>query len=94
MKQLCRAVFLSAIALISIQRTTLFAPSVCAGAVPAAASPAKKGNKFKKRKQKILKGRRGKHSRRPARFPRIRQQDGLIHHAEPRKIILASANTD
>jgi hypothetical protein len=65
-KKLCRAVFLSAIALISIQHATLFAPSVRARAVPAAASPAKKGNKTKKRKQKILKGRRGKHNRRPA----------------------------
>jgi phosphopantothenoylcysteine synthetase/decarboxylase len=45
---------------------------VHAGAVPAAASPAKKKNKFKtlkyktKRNKKILKGRHGKRERKPA----------------------------
>jgi len=64
--KLCRTAILFAIALLSIQATTAFVPSVSAGAIPAAASPAKKKNKVKKKKQKVLKSRHNKHSRRPA----------------------------
>jgi hypothetical protein len=39
---------------------------VLAGPVPAAASQAKKKKKIKKRKEKILKGRHGKHHGKPA----------------------------
>ena len=67
MIKLCRAAILSAVALLSLQTTLLFVPGVSAGAVPAAASSAKKKNKVRKtKKQKILKGHRVKHSRRPA----------------------------
>ncbi len=67
MRKLCRTALLSALAMLSIQPATLFVPRVYAGAVPAAASPAKKKNKVKKtKKQKILKGRHGKHNRKPA----------------------------
>jgi hypothetical protein len=58
--------------LLSIQPTTLFVPSVYAGAVPAAASRANKKNKSKTKKYKpkrtktILKGHHGKHNRKPA----------------------------
>jgi hypothetical protein len=65
-RKLCRTALLSAIALLSVLPATLFVLSEYAGAIPATASPAKKKNKVKKRKQKILKGRRGKHSRKPA----------------------------
>ena len=46
-----------------------FRSGVSAGAIPAAASPAKKREKFKKlktKKQKVLKGHHGKHSHKPA----------------------------
>jgi hypothetical protein len=66
MRKLCRTALLSAIALLSLQGATPFLPSASAGAVPAAASKAKKKPKYKNRKQKVLKGRHGKHNRRPA----------------------------
>ncbi len=67
MIKLCRTALLSAFALLSIQATTPFVPSVSAGAFPAAASPAKKKNKAKKMKRKkILKSRHSKHSHKPA----------------------------
>jgi hypothetical protein len=66
MRKLCRTALLSAIALLSIQSAALFVPNASARAVPAAASPAKKKNKHKTRKQKVLKGRHSKHTRRPA----------------------------
>jgi len=66
MRKLCRTALLSAIALLSIQPATLFVPSLLAAAASSAASPAKKKSKHKNKKQKILKGRHGKHSRKPA----------------------------
>jgi len=66
MRKLCRTALLSAIALLSIQPATLFVLNASAAAVPAAASPAKKKNKHKSKKQKVLKGRHGKHNRKPA----------------------------
>ncbi len=72
MRKLFRTAILSAIALLSIQPTTLFVSSVYAGAAPAAASRANKKNKFKTKKyntrrtKKILQGRHGKHNRKPA----------------------------
>ena len=65
MKKLFRISLLFALALFSIQATTLFVPNVYADTVPAASS-VKKKSKVKKRKEKILKGHRGKHTRRPA----------------------------
>jgi hypothetical protein len=65
-RKLFRAALLSVIAILSIQPAILFVPGVYAGAVPAAASPAKKKNKYKVKKQKILKGRHSKHRARPA----------------------------
>ena len=67
MRRICRVVLLSAIGLMSIQPATVFVPSLQAGAIPAAASRAKKKNKPKPRKtKKILKGRHGSHKRKPA----------------------------
>jgi hypothetical protein len=66
MRKLCRTALLSAIALLSIQQAPFFVPGVSATATPAPASKAKKKYKPKFRKQKILKGRHGKHARRPA----------------------------
>jgi hypothetical protein len=65
-RKLCRTALLSAIAWLSIQPAILFVPTVSAAEVPAAASKVKKKTKYKNKKQKILKGRHGKHSRRPA----------------------------
>jgi hypothetical protein len=67
-RKLCRTALLSVIPLLSIQPATLFIPGVSAGAAPAAAQQPKKKNKskHKNRKQKILKGRHSKHSRKPA----------------------------
>jgi hypothetical protein len=65
-RKLFRAALLSVIAMLSIQPAILFVPRVYAGAVPAAASPAKKKNKYKLKKQKSLKGRHGKHRRKSA----------------------------
>jgi hypothetical protein len=65
-KRLCRTALLSAIAWLSIQPAILFVPRVAAEAVPAAASKSKKKTKHKNTKKMILKGRHGKHSRRPA----------------------------
>jgi hypothetical protein len=66
MRKLCRTALLSAMALVCLQPSTLFVPRAAAGAVPAAASRGKKKNKYKKRKQKVLKGRHGKHTRKAA----------------------------
>jgi hypothetical protein len=66
MRKLCRTALLSAIALLCIQPATLFVPSASAGALPAATSQVKKKNKHKNRKQKVLKGRHSKHTRKPA----------------------------
>jgi len=67
-RKLCRVVFLSVIALLSIQAATRFVPSASGADVPASAPQAKKKpkNKRKNRKQKILKGHHGKRSRKPA----------------------------
>ena len=61
-----RIALLAALALLSIQPASLFVSTLNAASVPAAAVAAKKKNKTRKRKQKILKGRRGTHRRRPA----------------------------
>jgi len=66
MRRLCRTALLSAIAWITIQPAILFVPRVSAAAVPAPASKSKKKTKHKNTKKMILKGRHGKHSRRPA----------------------------
>jgi hypothetical protein len=66
MKTLCRAALLCAIALLSIPSTTLLVPSASAAAAPADSSKPKKKSKHKNKKQKILKGRHSKHSRKPA----------------------------
>ncbi len=68
-KTFWRTALLSAMTILSIQPAVLFVPSVYAGAVPAAASHAKKKNKLKKlkmKKQKILKGRHVNHKHKPA----------------------------
>jgi hypothetical protein len=65
-RRLCRTALLSAMAWLSIQPAILFVPRVAAAAVPAAASKSKKKTKHRNTKQKILKGRHGKHSQRPA----------------------------
>jgi hypothetical protein len=65
-RKLCRTTILSFLATLSIQPATLFVPRVYAGSVPTAASPTKKKSKYKMKKQKILKGRHGRHSRKPA----------------------------
>jgi hypothetical protein len=65
MRKLFRITLLGAIALFSIQATNLFFPNAYADAVPAASS-VKKKSKVKKRKEKILKGHRGKHTRKLA----------------------------
>jgi hypothetical protein len=65
-RKLCRTALFSILALLSILPAGLFVPRAQAGALPAAASPAKKKNKSRKvksKKQKILKGRHGKHDR-------------------------------
>jgi hypothetical protein len=66
MRKLCRAALLSVIAMLSIQPAILFVPRVSARPLPAAASAAKKRNKYKAKKQKILKGRHGKRHGKPA----------------------------
>ena len=66
MRRLWHAALLSAMAMLFIQTATFFVPSASAAAVPAAASRAKKKTKQKNRKQKILKGRHGKHAGKPA----------------------------
>jgi hypothetical protein len=66
-RKLCRTALLSALALLSTSPAILFVPIVHAGAIPAAASRPKKNKQFKKHgKNKLLKGRHGKHARRPA----------------------------
>jgi len=61
-------VFLSVIALLSIQAATCFVPHASAADVPVASPQSKKKtkNKRKNRKEKILKGHHGKRSRKPA----------------------------
>lgn len=68
MKNFCRTALLSIIALLSILPATLFVSGASAGKVPATAQQPKKKtkNKHKNRKQKILKSRHSKHSRKPA----------------------------
>jgi hypothetical protein len=66
MKSLRRFVVLAVLTLLLIQSAPLFDSKVLAGPVPAAASQAKKKRKIKKRKEKILKGRHGKHHGKPA----------------------------
>jgi hypothetical protein len=62
-----RTALLLFLALLSVQASTFFVATVSAMAEPAAASPAKKKNKSRKTKKlTILKGRHGKHKRRPA----------------------------
>lgn len=65
MRKLFRITLLFTLALFPIQAATLFVPNVFADVIPAASS-VKKRTKVKKRKEKILKGHRGKHTRRPA----------------------------
>jgi uncharacterized membrane protein len=64
--KLCRTALFSIVALLSILPAGSFVVPARAGAVPAAASPAKKKNrsrKVKSKKKKILKGHHGKHDR-------------------------------
>jgi hypothetical protein len=67
-KNIYRIAAMSAIALLSIQTATLFVPGASASAASAATSQSKKKSKskHKNRKEKILKGRHGKHKSRPA----------------------------
>jgi len=67
--KLWRILLLYILAMVSVQSTLLSLPTVYVSAIPTSAAAAKNNNKNKTKKpkrQKILKGRHGKHKPKPA----------------------------
>jgi len=65
-RKFSRTALLFALALFSNESAALFVPNASAAAIPPAAQQTTKKPKRRNRKKKILKGRHGKHTRRPA----------------------------